>query len=481
MIVWYASMHRNSLILILISALMGACSFDAVTEGESCPPSGHAQSSAYLFSNGETAEWGEAKCPENAPNCIAFTSSDALFGHYYCASPCDGRQIRCDGICMDLESASNECKAANHKSEDESCTENACLDEYVLLCIAGQYQKHETPCPYGCTNGVCNPKPEDKPGPELPPEVPVCTSNDLRCEQGNLQVCLENAWTVKETCSYGCDATAKACITVSDPGTDNCTNGDKKCVGDFVTLCSGGEWHQATSVCPNGCENGECRTESSTPITGSGDSYCEGQILHYKDGDGNMMTTDCSNYAHLECQTLKDGTSDCVYNLAMIGASCSNENEIASAQCMEAAELGIENVDRPILYGIKCEFNSHNEFVGVVDVSISTCAVYQKQTVALVCEVQNDGSAVPAYTPCSTCNVSNVIAICDGTEMVGTQPEYDPDDLTSCDSINCMDASSNVSCSSACQSSGYYYCYIVISEETYFCSDTFMPATGQLE
>ena len=247
-------------------------------------------------------------------------------------------------------------------AEGEKCTTNSCAGDYVLLCHNGTYKKHETACPYGCANGEC--KSENDTGQPTPSDSTTCKTDTYRCENGNVQYCKDKKWVEYKTCEWGCNDATKDCK----------------------------------------------KNEDVKPIPKDNDTYCEGQVLHYKGSDGKEYTDDCAAYASLlgvECQTLMDGTSACVYTPTSYTASgCRLDKEFLDARCFEfAGTLFLEFM--------MCTNNSKNEMVAVRYQAVSACIENDGLKGVICTEDSVKGYNILQFFPCEHCtNVKQLSVTC---------------------------------------------------------------------
>ena len=151
---------------------------------------------------------------------------------------------------------------------DPTCTEAGafrCNGDSKQECTSGYWQTLEE-CTYGCdpVTKKCLGSTE-------------CKTGEYECIAGNLSYCNNNFWEIKEKCEYGCDAAMKQCLPEDCYTTRIYLCGDSKEAGFSYAsyYCEYGEWHYDTT-CPEDCDKstGKCKA-----VCTQGEYKCEGNSL----------------------------------------------------------------------------------------------------------------------------------------------------------------------------------------------------------
>ena len=133
-----------------------------------------------------------------------------------------------------------------------------------------------------CSEEVGNPDAPCVDPNSLKPEN--CTNGDLKCDGSFVSRCINQAWIKDDVaCQYGCD-NGKC----NDKPADGCKDGAKQCKGSIPQTCSNGSWTDGTN-CEYGCENGECKP---APTCNVGDKQCN-------ENNTNVQTCTASGWGRL--------------------------------------------------------------------------------------------------------------------------------------------------------------------------------------
>ena len=113
--------------------------------------------------------------------------------------------------------------------------------------------------------------------------------NDLACDSETYKSsCMDAKYYLKclpennllnlTECPSGtiCSDDTGEAVCVGD--SNACTDSDRQCSGSTVETCINGQWIKASSSCPYGCENGQCR-EATEIICNENDTQCNGHIV----------------------------------------------------------------------------------------------------------------------------------------------------------------------------------------------------------
>ena len=340
------------------------------------------------------------------------------------------------------DEAQNLCKEQSADPETKTCTadELRCEGNVLQVCKDNAWTKKED-CANGCDSDkkVC--KDENPTG----PDPNVCTADDLRCDGNQLQICKDNAWTKKEDCANGCDSASKTCKTSSTPGTNLiCDEGDKKCDGNYIVECKNDKWKKADTPCEKGCKLGVCKTQVSDPSDPSDLIACD---------DAGCISM--SDYSACSATCKGMGQEYCYLSFSEGSYSCSAVKKEATGSLSTLYPAN----DLVTCEDLGCKFSSDQK----------VCADICKGAGFNYCYV----------------SISENTFFCSGKQLeaTGKLPEnpsaYSPEDLGVCDDFGCMDSAENIKCSESCKKQGQNYCYIIIPENTYACSDTQQAATGK--
>jgi len=115
-------------------------------------------------------------------------------------------------------------------------------------------------------------------------QVPVCTPQDLRCLDQNIQICTnQGQWLTDFTCPYICTG-AGNCV-------GSCAPSSTTCSGNILETCSStGTWVSGTA-CPYACFNGAC-----TGVCKPGNKRCSGNDSQTCNSSGQWTTDQTCPY-----------------------------------------------------------------------------------------------------------------------------------------------------------------------------------------
>ena len=236
-------------------------------------------------------EKSEQTCTNGCSNGECLGCTDTCAKHYWvtdCTAGCNGsykvtcetKSKVCDTQCYNKTETYCSAGCSNGECEADTCAKHnwetsctpGCNGDYKVTCtdkgtIGGQkcYVKTETKCDYGCSNGEC--------------EADTCgkhnwlTSCSKGCEDDDYKVICIDKGTIggqkcyektRTYCEYGCsggECEPETCYdhywaTSCTPG---CSGNDLITCIDKGTLNGQKCYQKTTTKCDNGCENGECK------------------------------------------------------------------------------------------------------------------------------------------------------------------------------------------------------------------------------
>ncbi len=218
-----------------------------------------------------------------------------------------------------------------------------------------------TPCQSGCTNDACDRETTQK---------AECTNEKPVCINGALKQCAGGQY-ISEPCPNGCEngackpdtpeCTGESC-NQEEPKKAECTNEAPVCVDGSLKVCEKGQY--ITKICPDGCENGTCKSQSEPQPACTDDDtpVCVDQTTLQSCQDGQLVTDTCEwkceNDACVEpiCRDAKDDS--CIDQKTR--RFCQNF-DYSTETCDYLCQLG-DCIEPPCAVGdIKCGSNDDDK------------------------------------------------------------------------------------------------------------------------
>ena len=197
-------------------------------------------------------------CVEDIRRCVVNTLETCHYGHWVvdglCANQCNSDSTACNP----------ECDGDAKKCEDDS--------EYY--CDDGKWVKGQL-CTLGCNGNVCA------------EQVSEGSKGSVECKDNVLIICNDGDW---ETTNCSDDAPCNAALRKCQ-----CTEGDKKCDGNFLKICNAsGGWdkHDCGSA---GCDPVSAACRSSSECNAGTYKCQDGNIYQCSDHNWSPTTLSCSN------------------------------------------------------------------------------------------------------------------------------------------------------------------------------------------
>jgi hypothetical protein len=218
-----------------------------------------------------------------------------------------------------------------------------------------------------------------------------CTSGTKRCYDSYSQTCADydsngcTEWNTGIYCSDGCNSFTKECNSVTC--TDDCTQGQKTCVGNSYKICGEYdgdeclEWSELTDCGDETCADGDC-IAVCTPESNS--TFCTGLGKEC----GNITANDnCGNSRTVNCGTCRTGETcsngDCVGggDTDYTGRTCNIDGSATGSTCSGMNE---DSTDATI---DNCNDGPNGNFMRIEDMSVNATKVKTTDTVQVTCSI----------------------------------------------------------------------------------------------
>ena|GEM_PF-7120453 len=407
-------MKKIAIPLLLFAIYITACSDDSGNGTKECDLRCVANISYSCDTDGNPVQrdCGKLGCNEKTKTCNFTTVADECAANAkqctedgYINSCTDGHWVKSDAACP------NGCQDGACLPE-LVCTsdEIRCHDKQLEVCINNEWTLKDE-CPNGCQDGACLP--------EL-----VCTSDEIRCHDKQLEVCINNEWTLKDECPNGCQD--GACLPELV-----CTNDEIRCNDKQLEVCINNAW-TLKDECIYGCEDNKCKPNPCDDFK----NHCEGDKLLYCD-EGSVKTYDCKK----DKASCKDTSA---------GVQCVTAND----QCSAAGEILSELAcDGEIVVYQSCE-KIGDAFYAINHQAESVCREDKGVTHLTICtDPNNDAVFVPYdWKICaSSCKATPETAteyeyaVCDGKNYGGPYDTQCPSHkVVDCNVVDKMCVSNNM-------------------------------------
>ena len=411
----------------------------ACEEGFICIKDQCVQQSPFLPCKTSDDCYNGTQCIQNL--CVCLPETQAI---QYCSST----QVCCAKTgCSDLLHDNANCGVCGYACpEGLSCTNKTCRSDTVCtngvkkcnetqdgidICLNGRWVKTDQDCLDNqvCINSAC--------------VVETCTPPAMRCKNGNVEYCLNNAYSIYDECTPPdrCDDETFSCETPPE-----CENDDMGCTDDGnVQQCIDEQWVQIQE-CP---ENKHC---NKTTFTCVGAAAC---LADEKTCDGTSVKS-CLNgqWTTAECPT---GTI-CDKGTCVKRACDKGEVRCATNAYTHQSEIHVckDNafvLKEACMSGENCTYDDHTN---TASCEKETCTwTYQCQGQTLYKCAQGTESVVKQCTETETCDSSlpDCVSNC-GNGILESNEECDSDTRVSpnhtCAAIFGSHYSGTVTCTSLC-------------------------------
>ncbi len=205
---------------------------------------------------------GEQYCEEETGRLETCTNGE--WKSIYCTEICKYDKKIHKYYCT--EDRKNKTDQTDDEPDPVTCDDNAlkCNEEnpkQLLICHNNSWELNET-CDCGCIEDddsvSCQEKVESADSAKQCPET--CFDEKTKCQGNAIWICKNGQWQHQKTCSNGCIMNFSAECASDDTPDEKCTENDRKCADDGVTImiCKNETWIHSRPVCEYACDKGEC-------------------------------------------------------------------------------------------------------------------------------------------------------------------------------------------------------------------------------
>ena len=294
------------------------------------------------------------------------------------------RYCTCDGglpgsqVCLYDGSAYTRCVCTGTDGDtdiadfDGACQNGVrvCQRDVVYSCVEGSWRQLMDCGLNGqqCLDGSCRSASDGDTDVADTDEAAACSDGDARCSGDWVEICSANAWSRQQNCvDTGKECLLGQCV---DPGT--CADGQKKCIGNIVYSCAGGAWQSYQDCGDNDltCTDGACGCQS-------GSTRCEGQQVLYCDGSGWSVQENCEA-TNQQCVSgaclCYQGSTRCNGNLLEV---CTETGWTTGMNCTDEGMECIDHQCQPCTSGdYRCNGSVYEQCFREAWEYVSNCAEY---------------------------------------------------------------------------------------------------------